>query len=318
MDNATQETTTETVQLSLTDENISQADWDSLRDGKTVEVEKSAPVAKAAKSETVDESDTSETDDEGDEESSDEESLEARPKKKSGTQRRIEKLVKQRAKAEEEREYWRQEALKSQGKTQEPPKVEVKATTEGKPSADTFETHEDYILALAEWKADEKIKAAKDQERQEKLKAEQETRTTAFQGKVQEFKKAHDDFDDVITDVDDIPMSLAVSQAILDSEDGPALMYELAKKPEEYARICALPALAAARAIGRFEAGLAKSSEEKKPEVKTKTTKAPPPARPVSATSANGKKTLHEVAESGSQAEYDRMRAEQEKRRANI
>ncbi len=317
MEKPTQETVTETKQLSLTDDNISQADYERLRAGETVEVQESAPAKVETKaSETPDESEALETDgDEVDESEDSDVEMEAKPKKKSGTQRRIEKLVKQRAEAEREREYWREQAMKAQPKAEAPKEV-AKPVAEGRPKSDDFETHDDYVEAIADWKAEQKLQAAKQADRDAKLKAEADSKSTEFRGKVQEFKKATADFDDVIADVDDVPMSLAVSQAILESDDGPQLMYELAKNREEYERICQLPALQAARAIGRFEAKLSKPSASEKPEVKQKqTTRAPAPARPISASSANGKMSIDDP--DISQRDYERLRAEQEKRRAS-
>src|SRR5688572_16448313 len=98
MNNASQETTTtETKQLSLTDENISQADYERLRAGEKIEVEvKSAQVAEETTSEIEDdESETSQTD--GNEEDSDsdesEQSVkEGNKKPKRGFKKRIDKL----------------------------------------------------------------------------------------------------------------------------------------------------------------------------------------------------------------------------------
>jgi len=324
MNKASQEAT-ETKTLLISDDNISQADYESLRNGKTVEVDKSAPEVEKPTGETDDDSEASKLDakDTGDDEEfdGDEPDDEAsadpvKPKKKSGTQRRIEKLVKQRAAAESEREYWRQEALRAQAGNQ-PPVPEAKVMAEGRPTANDFETHEDYIVALAEWKADEKISAARASDRQEQLKTENDSKTTAFKEKVKEFRKTRDDFEDVIADVDDIAMPLAVSQAVLESDNGPELMYELAKDREEYERICSLPSLAAARAIGRFEAKLSFATEEKIIATKQKqTTKAPAPARPISASTANGKKTIRD--DNISQAEYESLRNEQDRRRRGV
>lgn len=327
MNNATQnETTTETKQLSLMDDNISQADYERLRAGEKVEVEvekKSAPAAeKVADESEDDESETSQTDgdDEGEDLDSEEETeLAAKDKDgfkkpKRGFKKRIDKLNAKLSEAQAQAEHWRQQALRGQ-KPEEKLQEETPAAvaTKGEPDPDDFETSTEFYRAHARWAAQEELKAAKESERQEKLRAEAEAKKTTFHSKVQEFQKAHDDFEEVIADVDDIQMSPAISQAILESDNGPELMYELAKNREEYARMCALSPFDAVRALGRFEARMSKPSEEKTT-VKTKpTTKAPPPAKPISTSSANGKKSIWD--ENLSQAEYERMRAEQEKRR---
>jgi hypothetical protein len=317
----TETTTTETKQLSLMDENISQADYERLRAGEKIEVEvKSETVAQDAVVETDDDdSETSQTD--GDEDSdSDESDVSAKdkegPKKpKRGFKRRIEKLNAKLSAAEAQAEHWRQQALRGQ-KPEEKPEVKPEANVaKSEPNADDFESATEFYRAHAKWAAQEEIKAAKESERQEKLRTEAESKKTAFIGKVDEFKKAHDDFVDVLADVDDIQMSPAISQAILESDNGPELMYELAKNREEYERMCSLSPFEAVRALGRFEARLQKPSEEKKVTKPKTTTKAPPPPKPISTSSANGKKSVYD--DDISQSEYERIRAEQEKRRAS-
>lgn len=323
MNNASQNTeATETKTLSITDDNISQKDFERLRAGEKVEVEaKSETVAQDAIVESEDdESETSQID--GDEETDDESELSSKDqsgqkKPARGFKKRIDKLNARLTEKEREIEHWKQQALRDQ-KSQE--KLEEKTATsnvsaQGEPNPDDYETAADFYKAHAKFVIQEEQKAAKEAERQEKFRLEAESKKTAFHGRVEEFEKAHDDFHEMIADVDDIMMSPAVSQIILESDNGPELMYELAKNREEYARICALPPFEAARALGRFESRLQKPSEEKTQPIKTKTTKAPPPPKPISTSSANGKKSIYD--DDVPQKEYERMRAEQEKRRAS-
>jgi len=312
-------TATESKQLSLTDDNISQADYERLRNGDKTEVEvKSAPVViKTADETDVDDSETSQTDGEEDDAGSDESELSAKDnegtkKPKRGFKRRIEKLNQKLSEANAQAEHWRQQALRGQPEKHEETIAAVQAP-QGEPHADDFESATDFWKAQAKWAVQEESKAVKESERQEKLKAQAESKKTEFIGKVGEFKKDHSDFDDVIADVDDIQMSPAISQAIFESDNGPEIMYELAKNSEEYARMCKLSPFEAVRALGRFEARLQKPSEEKQV-TKTKTTKAPPPPRPITSSSASGKKSIYD--DSLSHSEYERIRADQDKRRS--
>lgn len=61
-------------------------------------------------------------------------------------------------------------------------------------------------------------------------------------------------------------------EAILESDDGPALAYHLGKNPDLAEKIASLPPIAAARELGRLEAKLAREREQ--PPV---ISKAPPP-----------------------------------------
>lgn len=271
------------------------------------------------------EKEENETDDSADsdaDETSEDEKLEAQakdqPKKKGGFKRRIDKLTSKLSAAEQEREYWRQEALKHAQKpeAEKESKPERVETTNHEPNPDDFETSTEFYRAHAKWAAKEEILAAKELDRQEKMRSEAESKKTTFHGKVEDFKKAHDDFEDVISDVDDIMMSPAISQIILESDNGPELMYELAKNRDVYAEMCAMSPFEAVRAFGRFEAKfISKSSEQKtKPEIKT--TKAPKPINPV-ASSATGsvKKSIDDP--NISQREFERLREAQIAKQAN-
>lgn len=105
----------------------------------------------------------------------------------------------------------------------------------------------------------------------------QKTVVKDFQRRTAEVRAAHDDFDDVVPSAD-IPIQSALGQALLTSEHGPAIMYQLAKSPAELARLSALPPLDAAREIGRLEAKLSSST----PPGKTNGTAKRPPAPPTS------------------------------------
>jgi hypothetical protein len=317
MNNATQETeTTETKQLSLLDEDISLSDYQRLRKGEKVEVEvkKSAPVAEKAADEKDDESETSQKDGDEDELDSDESELAAKDtdgqkKPKRGFKKRIDKLNAKLSEAQAQAEHWRQQALRGQNPEEKPIEATQSAqVSKSEPNPDDYETSTEFYRAHARWAAQEEIKAVKESERQEKLRQEAESKKTTFHSKVQEFQKTCEDFEDVIADVDDIQMSPAISQAILESDNGPELMYELAKNKEEYARMCALSPFDAVRALGRFEARMSKSEEPKNVDVK-KTTKAPAPVAPVAAKSSVVSKSIYD--ENVGYKDYERLRREQ-------
>lgn len=232
------------------------------------EVEIIAPDEKPEEPEESND-DNSEIDKENDEEE------EERPKKKGGFKRRIEKLNSKISQAEQEREYWKQEALKAK----QPDRSEAKP--EGKPSPGDFETHDDYVEALTDWKLDQKLQAQSAKQKESQIKSEQQARIQTHLDRIQSFVKEHEDFEETMMEVDDVPISIAVQELILESENGPELMYELAKNRKEFEKICKLSPLAAARAMGAFEAKLGKQTQPK-------TTKAPPPIRPVGSKASAG------------------------------
>lgn len=256
--------------------------------------------------ETSEDSDASEDEEETEEAESE---GEKKPKPKRGFKRRIDKLNSKLSAAEQEKEYWRQQALAKQSQdTEKESTIQQSDQSNERPDAENFETHEEYFEALSDWKVEQKLKARERQDEEDRLRAEREKEIESFRSKVTEFSETVEDFNDVIEDVDDIQMSVAVQQCILESENGPELMYALAKSPEEYKRICSLSPVNAARAIGRFEAKIQKvDSSKEKPKVTT--TNAPTPPKTLgSRSSGKTKKTIYDS--DISQKEFEKARME--------
>lgn len=274
--------------------------------------------------ETADESETSGATDgvegieakDGDDSDDESDETELKPEqrpKKNGFKKRIDKLTSKLSLKDQEIEHWRNEALKN-SRNQDAKPQSAKPIEEGRPKAERFETHEEYVEALADWKVDQKLKAKEIQDREAQVKNEQRTRVQTLQTKIKEFSAKHDDFQELV-DAVETPMSVAVEEFFLmDADNAPALMYALAKNPDEYERINKLPPLAAARELGRLEAGLKTQVAPKKTEKKK--TKAPEPVTPIRGATAGSAKTLESAAKAGA-AEYQRMRMEQIKNRGS-
>jgi hypothetical protein len=217
-----------------------------------------------------------------------------RKPKVHGAEKRVKKLLKRNTAIKQEMEYWRSQALKSQSTQSTQPETRVEAKAEGKPRADDFDTHEAYVEALADWKVDQKIAQRESKLAEEQAKKSYAERVQTHNERVEEFAKEHEDFHDRLEDVADVQLSIAVQEAILSSDNGPALMYELAKDPTELDRIIKLPPIAAARELGRMEARLAKAETPEKQAKEITKTKAPEPIKPVNAKVAAVKKSIYD------------------------
>jgi len=277
-----------------------------LESEKAEESETSEDSQEESSEETPDES-------EGDEkESTDDvdEDLEAKnevekPKKKGGFQKRIERFQKQLSAKEQELEYWKKEALQAKPAAKVEPKVEAKAEIAGKPKAEDFKSHEEYVEALTDWKLEAREKANEQKAKEVQVKTELQKKGEQFQARIADFKKTASDFDELMEDVTvDVPYY--VQEIFLTSENGPALMYELAKNPKELERISKLQPIPAALEMGKLEAKFQKSSPAPK---ETKMTKAPAPIVPVSAKGGSVKKSIDDP--TLSQKEYERLREQQ-------
>jgi hypothetical protein len=100
-------------------------------------------------------------------------------------------------------------------------------------------------------------------------------RQAAFERRTAAVRTAYPDFDEVVAEVAHVQVSNALGQALLTSDKGPEIMYQLAKNPAELARLSALPPLDAAREVGRLEAKAASGAAPQKPKAASR-----PPAPP--------------------------------------
>lgn len=274
-------------------------------DAKATE-QKESPDSETGTTEEKEESKESESKDDGESDDSDGD----KPKKKGGFQRRIDKLNARNAQALQELEYWRSLATKSAEQTpkEEPKKSDVNKA--GEPDPDSYETVTEYYKAVARWEIANERNATRDAEEKNRVISEQDRLQKTHQERVKEYESKVEDFWDVVEQVGDIAPSAAIQQLILESDNGPEIMYLLASNRAEFERINKLSPLACARELGRFERSLSKPSEEKQ-ETK-QITKAPKPVAPVGKSSGAAVKSIDDS--DISQREYERLRREQMKR----
>lgn len=259
---------------------------DLRRSGKSVdEIATSAPEAKAP------EQKQSESEPEGDDElevdSKDDESNESvdKPKKKSGFERRIGKMTARQKALEQEIEFLKSQAIKSASdvKKEEPVKADAPKNPDSEPNPDDFETLSEYTKAITKWAVKQDRDNAKREEEKAKLLSEQDRVLKAHFDREKAFANEVADYKDVITEfLDDVQnISVTLQELITTSDNGPAIMYELAKDRAEFERLNALSPIAAARELGRFESKLQGKPEPTKEIETKKITKAPKPIEPV-------------------------------------
>lgn len=290
---------------------VEQLSAPEARSSEQKETSESEPEGKEATKDTEEE--TQETEAAGTELKTDEPESDKAGKKKGGFQRRIDKLNARVSAKEQEAEYWRQQALKG---ASEPKKDQVDSKpsqSEGKPNVDDFTSHADFVEKLTDWKTKQALKEHTQALEQSRLQTEQANAAKSYSDRAKAFLEKHPDFNEVLADIE-TPLSATVKEIIVSSEMGPELAYELAKNPEEFERVCKLPPLAAAREMGKLESRLTVSApQEKKTELK-KITKAPNPVNPVG-TGGKGAAPKSLSDPTISQAEYEKLRAEQMKKR---
>ena len=265
---------------------------------ESVNDNKSEKGAKAS-DETPDESETSESEelDESESEESEADPEDEKPeepkKKKNGFKNRIDKLNKRLTDREREMEYWKAEALKAKTPNQETKPDAAKETPKaaGRPNADDYDSHADYVEAVADWKADAKFAERDQKVAQEKSNADFAETLKNHDARVQSFKESHADYDEVLNE-SEFMFSPLIQKLILQSDIGPALIYEILTDDELASKISKLSPEFQAREVARLEHRLERNSSEESQETENKTekSKAPPPIRSLKSNSASASK----------------------------
>jgi hypothetical protein len=132
-----------------------------------------------------------------------------------------------------------------------------------------FASNEDYVEALAEQRAEQKL-AEREQRKQQAEILE------TYHDKEEEVRAKYEDFEQVAYNPN-LPITTVMAQSIQASDNGPEVAYHLGANPREAERISRLSPIMQAKEIGKIEAQLAAN-----PPVK-KTSSAPAPISPVSA-----------------------------------
>jgi hypothetical protein len=225
-------------------------------------------------------------------------------------QPRIDELTRKVRENEREALYWKTRAEAAAAPPKEAPK---------KPTPADFDDYGAYVEALTDFKADEKVNTALDaREKAAAEKQEAKTRVTTWNERVTEARKTLPDYDAVMA-ASDVPVADHVLDELRDSELGPQLAYHLDKNPDVAEKLNNMNPRQAAREIGRLEAKLLSTvSASPDPEVDApqkdpepvaptiKTTKAPPPVKPV----GQGRSTSVDLAKA-SMDDYVKTRAAQ-------
>ncbi len=198
---------------------------------------------------------------------------EAKPKKKGGFQKKIERLRSEVTAKDMELNYLRQEVQRKSVPVEAKP--EVKQDLTGMPKENDFATVREYDKALIRWEVQQELLADKQKARDEETKRDLQTKFSKHGERVDEYKKTNEDFEedwnDALKEVGAQNLSLTVREVIVNSDIGPELMQALIDDPKEFKSICSMTPLNAAKALGKIEARISKPSKtstETKPKSK--------------------------------------------------
>lgn len=144
--------------------------------------------------------------------------------------------------------------LRNELRPAEPAKPEpVKPTV--KPTPEKYASTEEYIEAVAEWKAGQIFEDRQRQFHEDRTKQANAKAAQDYAQREEVARVAYSDFDDVVYNPQ-VPITEAMAAAIQHSDRGPDLAYFLGKNPQEAARIAQYSPFLQAKELGRLEAKL--------------------------------------------------------------
>ena len=153
-----------------------------------------------------------------------------------------------------------------------------------KPKPDQFQTTEEYVEALTEFKADEIYRTrSQESERNQREQAQRQHHqavVSTYQQRVEAATEKYPDFEDVAYS-DEVPITNAMAVTIQESEMGPDIAYYLGKNVAEAQRIAKLSPFLQAKELGKLEAKIAAAPAPAKP------SSAPEPINPIRTAGAN-------------------------------
>ena len=216
------------------------------------------------------------------------------PAAKTLTQDEVNAIVqKEKAKAEAkaERRFLRALERVIPRQQQEQP---AKETAPGRPARDQFASQEAYEDALVDWRIEQRDA----QSREERAYEQQRTLVDRTEKLYAQAAKL-DGFDR--HEFDALPLTQAISSAVIESDVAAQLMAAMTQDPEEVQRIANLPPARQAAEIGKWEARLEAAPPPPKP------SKLPAPIAPVGTNKGASDKDPSEM----SQSEFNKWRKSQ-------
>lgn len=195
------------------------------------------------------------------------EKTENEPERPNKVQRRIDRLTREKNEAMAEAKYLKE--MLNQGK--ETPKEEFASL-----ERENYSSDREWIEAIADAKAEQKAKVIIEAQARERYQAEEGAKRQTVEQKANKiFAEAAKlgDFDE--EDFNEIPYTAAMSEAILESDVGAAIVHHLASNPDLVDRLSSMSPARQAAEIGKLEITLADKQPVKK-------SAAPTPIKPVS------------------------------------
>jgi len=208
--------------------------------------------------------------------------------------------LRKEAEARAEEAERRLAALESQGQP-----VQTQPQGDVKPKPDDYKDAFEYAEALAEWSAEQALVKREQEIKQKEFEAQKQKVIQTWQQKLEATKAELPDYEDMVAS-SNVAVNDTVRDAILESDVGPRILYELASDDEMAEKLSTMSTASALKMIGKLEAKFEKTEEPVKAEKKTVAakSKAPEPIRPLRSTGG-----VAEVSLDGNDIPYQQWKA---------
>jgi len=174
-----------------------------------------------------------------------------------------------------------------------------------KPSPENFNDAFEYAEALAEWSAEQALVKREMEVRQREAETQKQKVIQTWQQKLEATKAELPDYEDMVAS-STVAVSDPVRDAIIESDVGPRILYELASDDELAEKLTTMSIPGALKLIGKLEARFEKTEAPAKAEKKSVAAKsnAPEPIRPLRSTGG-----VSDVAIDGEKLSFQQYRA---------
>lgn len=241
-----------------------------------------APVEAAPVEETPDTEPAVEAQAESEPAAEEEAEVTDKPKQNPKLEKRFSELTKRAKQAEAEKQALEARLQELEAKVAPAPQQIEQDILGEKPQASQFQDAFEYAEALAEWSAEKALVERDKQEQQRKI---EEERTKVIQSWTQKLEKAKaelPDFDEMVAS-SQVQVRDEVRDAILESDVGPQILYQLASDDDLAQRISTMPVHKALKELGKLEVQFERKEAPAEKSEPVARSKAPAPIKPLTA-----------------------------------
>ncbi len=225
------------------------------------------------------------------EETEKEQSDQAKPAK-SGFQKRIDKLTREKHERDGQIQQLNERLAKLEKGEKAAPAAEAKDEKEAtaevaddpEPTEEQFADYRQFVKAQARWEARQEFRdqltKIEAKEAEKVALEQQQAEVKEFKGRLEEARERYDDFDEVIG-----RRNIQVPQVVVDTipglENGPDVMYYLAQHPDVCEKLMEMKPHRAVAEIGKIAAALEPKEDDEPSSTARGVSKAPAPIRPI-------------------------------------